>query len=69
MSAFEDDPDDFLRFVRARDPALTGGAFVPRRLYGEYLAHTLEDARRDSPVRLIRVAGEAVGAVEGTQTG
>ena len=64
MSAFEDDPDDFLRFVRARDPALTGGAFVPRRLYGEYLAHTLEAARRDSPVRLIRVAGEAVAAVE-----
>ena len=64
MSAFEDEPDDFLRFVRARDPALTGGAFVPRRLYGEYLAHTLEAARRDSPVKLIRVAGEAVAAVE-----
>ena len=42
---------------------------MPRRLYGEYLARTLEDARRDSPVRLIRVAGEAVGAVEGTETG
>jgi uncharacterized NAD(P)/FAD-binding protein YdhS len=64
MSAFEDDPDDFLRFVRAVDPALTGGAFVPRRLYGEYLARTVEDARRDSPVRLIRIAGEAVAAIE-----
>ena len=65
MSAFEDDPDDFLHFVRRLDPALTGGAFVPRRLYGEYLAHTLEEARHGSPVRLIRLAGEAVGAVEG----
>lgn len=64
MSAFEDDPDDFLRFVRAIDPALTGGAFVPRRLYGEYLARTMEEARRESPVRLIRVAGEAIAAVE-----
>ena len=46
MSAFEDDPDDFLRFVRASDPSLTGGSFVPRRSYGEYLAARLDDARR-----------------------
>ena len=44
MSAFEDDPDDFLRFVRRREPALTGGSFVPRRQYGEYLAETLDEA-------------------------
>ena len=58
MSAFEDDPDDFLRFVRASDPALTGGSFVPRRLYGEYLAETLAETRRASGVPLVRVAGE-----------
>ena len=45
MSAFEDDPDDFLRFVRASDPSLTGGSFVPRRTYGEYLAARLDEAR------------------------
>jgi uncharacterized NAD(P)/FAD-binding protein YdhS len=61
MSAFEDDPDDFLRFVRLREPSLTGGSFVPRRLYGEYLAQTLEEARRQSSLPLIRVAGEVVG--------
>ncbi|HKP09902.1 MAG TPA: FAD/NAD(P)-binding protein, partial [Gaiella sp.] len=60
MSAFEDDPDDFLRFVRRREPALTGGSFVPRRLYGEYLAETLDDARRSSSLPLVRVAGEVV---------
>ena len=64
MSAFEDDADDFLRFVRAADPALTGGSFVPRRLYGEYLAQTLGAARASSSVPLIRVAGEATGLAE-----
>ena len=61
MSAFEDDPDDFLRYVRVREPSLTGGSFVPRRLYGEYLAERLADARRVSALPLIRVAGEVVG--------
>jgi uncharacterized NAD(P)/FAD-binding protein YdhS len=60
MSAFEDDPDDFLRYVRAREPSLTGGSFVARRLYGEYLGDTLDAARRASPLSLHRVAGEVV---------
>jgi uncharacterized NAD(P)/FAD-binding protein YdhS len=64
MSAFEDDPDDFLRFVRRREPSLTGGSFVPRRVYGEYLAERLDEARRPSGVPLIRVAGEVVGIAE-----
>jgi uncharacterized NAD(P)/FAD-binding protein YdhS len=64
MSAFEDDPDDFLRYVRRREPALTGGSFVARRLYGEYLRDTLEEARRASGVPLIRVAGEVVSVAE-----
>ena len=68
MSAFEDDPDDFLCFVRRREPALTGGSFVPRRLYGEYLAETLDDARRSSSLPLVRVAGEVV-SVEDTGDG
>ena len=61
MSAFQDDPDDFLRYVRRREPSLTGGSFVPRRDYGAYLANALEEARRRSAVPLLRVAGEAVG--------
>ncbi len=67
MSAFEDDPDDFLRFVRRREPALTGGSFVPRRLYGAYLADRLDEARRASAVPLVRVAGEAIGIEEGDE--
>lgn len=64
MSAFEDDPDDFLRHVRAHDRALTGGSFVPRYLYGAYLGRSLAEAERSSGVRLIRVAGEAVDVEE-----
>jgi len=67
MSAFEDDPDDFLRFVRLREPSLTGGSFVPRRLYGEYLADTLDEARRRSALPLIRVAGEVVAVEPGAE--
>jgi uncharacterized NAD(P)/FAD-binding protein YdhS len=64
MSAFEDDPDDFLRFVRRREPAITGGSFVPRRLYGAYLADRLDEARRGSALPLIRLAGEVVHVAE-----
>ena len=62
MSAFDDDPDDFLRFARSRDPEITGGAFVPRRLYGAYLARLLDDAQRASGATLTRIAGEATSA-------
>jgi len=64
MSAFADDPGDFLRYVRDRDAALTGGSFVPRRIYGEYLVRTLDAAARSSEVDLIRVSGEAVDVGE-----
>lgn len=66
MSAFDDDPEHFLRWARTRDPAVHGGAFVPRRLYGEYLASLLRDTEAavsasGSPVALERVAEQAVG--------
>ncbi|MCC6929660.1 MAG: FAD/NAD(P)-binding protein [Gemmatimonadaceae bacterium] len=46
MSAFAADEDDFLRFARSRDAHVVGGSFVPRRLYGEYLAATLDQAEQ-----------------------
>jgi uncharacterized NAD(P)/FAD-binding protein YdhS len=64
MSAFDDDPDDFLRFARRREPSITGGSFVPRKMYGEYLAARLEESRGASALRLIRVSGEVVGVEE-----
>jgi uncharacterized NAD(P)/FAD-binding protein YdhS len=65
MSPFEDDADHFLRFARMREPAVTGGSFVPRRLYGDYLADLLAAARTESATPLTRVVGEAVDVAPG----
>jgi len=46
MSVFPDDEDHFLRFAQARDYSITGGSFVPRSIYGEYLEHVLTEAKR-----------------------
>lgn len=61
MSAFSNDGEHFLRWARARDAAVTGGSFVPRRLYGKYLAELLDDAEADAPATtsLVRLASEA----------
>lgn len=49
MSAFAGDEEHFLRFARGRDPAVAGGDFVPRSLYGEYLEWVLGEAVAASP--------------------
>jgi uncharacterized NAD(P)/FAD-binding protein YdhS len=49
MSAFPDDEEHFLRFVRERDPSVAGGDFVPRALYGDYLERVLHDAVAAAP--------------------
>jgi uncharacterized NAD(P)/FAD-binding protein YdhS len=51
MSAFADDEEDFLRFVRDRVPGATAGSFVPRRRYGEYLEHVLLSAEAPHAAR------------------
>ncbi len=70
MSAFPDDSDHFLRWARARDATVTGGSFVPRRLYGKYLAELLDDAEADAPATtsVVRLASEA-RAIERTVEG
>jgi len=49
MSAFPERPDDFLAFALARNPLVSGGDFLPRSWYGDYLSDRLENARRRSP--------------------
>ncbi|MGE4305131.1 MAG: FAD/NAD(P)-binding protein [Novosphingobium sp.] len=61
MSAFPDSPDHFIRWLADRGWA-DGGLFVPRALYGEYLAELVAEARRRAPDRLEVVYGEAVRA-------
>ena len=60
MSAFAADPDHFVRFAKTRWPLATGGDFLPRATYGEYLEQVLSDAETARPGVLDRVHGEAV---------
>ncbi|HXZ31288.1 MAG TPA: FAD/NAD(P)-binding protein [Terriglobales bacterium] len=47
MSAYADIPDDFLKWVRAHySCSARGDDFLPRSLYGEYIASQLRDAAK-----------------------
>jgi uncharacterized NAD(P)/FAD-binding protein YdhS len=59
MSALPDDPEHFLRWLRARDASAQPGTFAPRALYGDYLASLL--AAEDTYTRVARVGGTAIG--------
>ena len=68
MGAFPDRLDDFLLWLQAHpeETAAVGmtemgaGTFVPRILYGKYLAALLKDAETRANGRLQRIVGEAV---------
>ncbi|TCD06664.1 FAD-dependent oxidoreductase [Erythrobacteraceae bacterium CFH 75059] len=62
MSAFPDEPAHFARWLEAR-AAGAADSFVPRTLYGDYLADLLEGAQRAQPDRLHRL-GRAITALE-----
>lgn len=70
MSAFDDDPGHFLDWARRRDPSLTGGSFLPRGWYGEYLQSVLaaERLRPANAHRLREITGRAL-AVESAPDG
>lgn len=63
MSAFANAPDHFLEWARARDRSVPPDAFLPRHLYGEYLAEILDSEIKSSGGRL-RVIAEEVLDVE-----
>ncbi|WP_460091835.1 FAD/NAD(P)-binding protein [Pseudomonas sp. S2_E02] len=70
MSADVDDPEHFLRYCQAKDPAYTASSFVPRKIYGEYLTSVLDDAERRcaSGVTLERIVAE-VRSLQPRKTG
>ena len=49
MSALADDPTHFVRYCQSIDPAFNAGSFVSRRIYGDYLEATLEEAIAQHP--------------------
>ncbi|WP_261574344.1 FAD/NAD(P)-binding protein [Frankia gtarii] len=61
MSAFDDDPQHFLRWLRRHVAVdFPAGGFAPRQFYADYLRHTLEEAlRAASGVRYERVCARA----------
>ncbi len=61
MSAFREDPDDFVAWARQLEPEVTGDEYLPRRWYGEYLRRVLADATAASVNAVFEVrSGEAV---------
>lgn len=70
MSAFPDDPDHFFRWLQVNGPELgidaaTRYCFVPRRVYGDYLASLVADPRYPAVDTL---CDECVDAEEGEAT-
>lgn len=65
MSAVEDQPDAFVRWLEAHHPNQADPeGFAPRRLYGLYVRDRLSDAEQAHPGRIERITGEVV-AIEG----
>jgi uncharacterized NAD(P)/FAD-binding protein YdhS len=77
MSAFDDDPDSFVRFVRTRgktvdgEPVgetvgetIDGGTFVGRHLYGAYLESLLTEACEHAPEGHVERLNTEVVAIE-----
>jgi len=64
MSAFPDEPDHFLNWLRDHDPAVQPGAFVSRQVYGDYLEDLLRDAARLSGSELTAIRAEIVDVID-----
>lgn len=65
MSAFPDQRDHFVAWLRARGGAEGAADFVPRTTYGDYVRETFETARRESGGRLEVVTGTAEDVILG----
>ena len=59
MSLFPDDPDHFVRSLRASGRPEGPDDFVPRMVYGDYVQAVLAEAEAAHPGRLERVTGRA----------
>jgi uncharacterized NAD(P)/FAD-binding protein YdhS len=61
MSAYPDAPDHFVKWARRNHSAsVKADDFLPRRVYGQYVASQLEQASQSHPGKLRFLHGEAV---------
>ena len=60
MSALADEPGYFVSYCQNIDPAFNAHSFISRRIYGDYLEHTLAQAEKESLAVLHKVEGHAV---------
>jgi uncharacterized NAD(P)/FAD-binding protein YdhS len=61
MSVYPDDPEHFLRWSRLNyDPDAKLTDFLPRQVYGQYVAFALQQEIERNPGRFTHVQGEAV---------
>lgn len=69
MSAFPDRPDDFLEYVRLRDPDVSPYSFQPRRVYGQYVREMIDRFARNAPAGISAeiLRDEATGLTPGYQ--
>jgi uncharacterized NAD(P)/FAD-binding protein YdhS len=58
MSALPDQPLHFLQFCQARQAPVHAASFVPRELYGQYLAQLLQQAQQARPGMLECIVGD-----------
>ena len=68
MSAFPEDAEHFLRWLRNQgDPSVAADRFVPRQRYGAYLQAILQETEAETPglARLERIQDEAIAIVPG----
>ncbi|MET0826746.1 MAG: FAD/NAD(P)-binding protein [Acidimicrobiales bacterium] len=64
LTAFPDQPDDFVAWVRERDPAASPDDYVPRALFGRYLREVL-DRVTAAPARVTRIHAEVTSVLHG----
>ena len=60
MGAFPEDPDGFLRWLKEREPSVSGEDFISRRWYGQYLTDLVTEIGRKRPQQLQLIAAEAL---------
>lgn len=60
LSAFEEDPDHFVRWCAGHGIPVGPDSFAPRAVFGRYLSAVLARAEAESPGRLTRITGEVV---------